>query len=75
MVRFGGAFDGEALTGGLVPPDHQAELNNNGDSMACPTKEFIGDNRVRQVAMNLEILSLELQMEQTYQYCSNSKRI
>ncbi len=35
-ARFGGAFDGEALTGGLVPPDHQAELNNNGDSAPCP---------------------------------------
>ena len=35
-ARFGSKFDGEALTGGLVPPDHQADGTNNGDSAPCP---------------------------------------
>jgi hypothetical protein len=35
-ARFGGKFDGEALTGGLIADDHQAEGVNNGDSAPCP---------------------------------------
>lgn len=35
-ARFGSKFDGEALTGGLVPPDHQASGTGNGDSAPCP---------------------------------------
>ena len=35
-ARFGSKFDGAALTGGLVPPDHQADGQGNGDSAPCP---------------------------------------
>ena len=35
-ARFGSKFDGEALTGGLIGDDHQADGTNNGDSAPCP---------------------------------------
>ena len=35
-ARFGSLFDGEALTGGLIGDDHQADGTNNGDSAPCP---------------------------------------
>jgi len=35
-ARFGSQFDGEALTGGLIGDDHQADGQEGGDSAPCP---------------------------------------
>ena len=35
-ARFGSKFDGEALTGGLIANDHQADGQEGGDSAPCP---------------------------------------
>ena len=63
--RFGSKFDGEALTEDLseMITKQMVQIMVIAHHVL---EEFIGDSRERHLAMILEILSLELQMEQKY---------